>query len=65
MDSLLDEITRVNSVIENYRDPILKGAGLIAASCMASDVRKAKEAIGSGDVVEMLRIHEVLKGWEA
>lgn len=64
MESLLDEITRVTEIRTEYLNPELKGAGNIAAHFMEQDINSAKKCINSGDVIEMIRIHEKLKEWE-
>lgn len=62
IELLLDEITRVTGIAQIY-DDLPMGGGSIAASLMEQDIKTCKAAISSGDVVEMLKIHEKLKGW--
>jgi len=63
MDGILNEIERVSSIRTQYQDPELKGAGMMSAGLMTLNIHAAKEAISSGDVVEMLRQYEELKTW--
>ncbi len=61
MESLLDEIQRVVEVVNLY-DQI--PTGFIGASMMRQSVVNAKKAITEGGVVEMIRAHEDLKGYQ-
>jgi hypothetical protein len=69
MGSLAEELpkeqARVREIIMQYRDPILKGAGNLAAAMMEQSLAAADRAIISGDVVAMIRCYEDLKGYEA
>lgn len=59
------EMARVREIIVMYRDPLLKGAGNLAAAMMELSLQKADAAVMSGDVAEMLRSYEDLKGYSA
>lgn len=61
MDGLLSEMNRVRKVIKEYRDPIMNGAGELAARIMEIDIQKAERSISNGDVVEMLTAYQSLK----
>lgn len=67
MTSLREELpkeqARVRKLITEYRDPILKGAGNLAALMMEQALQRADNATISGDVVAMIRCHEELKGF--
>lgn len=64
-EALPKEQERVRELILQYRDPILNGAGEIAARMMEASLQAADKAVMSGDVVSMLRCYEDLKGYEA
>lgn len=64
-EALPKEQARVRELIRQYRDPILGGAGEIAARMMEVSLQAADKAIMSGDVVEMIRVYEDLKGYNA
>jgi hypothetical protein len=65
MDTLADalprEIERVQEIIREYETI---PSGHIAASFMKQDVKKALEAMMSGDLPGMLVAYESLKGYE-
>ena len=63
-EALPKEQARVREIIIEYRDPSLKGAGNIAAAMMEQSLARADKAIMEGDVVEMMRCYEDLKGYE-
>jgi hypothetical protein len=62
-EALPKEQARVRRLILRYRDPMLNGAGNMAAALMEQDLQKADKAVMEGDVVEMIRCFENLKGW--
>lgn len=64
-EELPKEQARVRELIREYRDPILKGAGNLAAMMMEQALQRADQTIISGDVVAMIRCYEDLKGYEA
>ena len=61
-DALPKEIERVQELIPIYMSVPM---GFIAAGMMKESIRKAHAAMMAGDVVEMLRVYEDLKGYEA
>jgi len=63
-EALPQEMARVREIIVEYRDPLLRGAGNLAARMMEISLQKADAAVMSGDVVAMLRAYEDLKGYE-
>ena len=63
-DALPKEQARVRKLILMYRDPLLNGAGNIAATLMEQSLRKADEAVMSGDVAAMILAYEDLKGYQ-
>lgn len=69
MGSLAEELpkeqARVRELIVMYRDPVLNGAGNIAAAMMEQSLAAADRAIISGDVIAMVRCYEDLKGYGA
>jgi hypothetical protein len=64
-EALPKEQARVRELILQYRDPMLGGAGVFAATMMENSLREADQAVMSGDVVAMLRAYEDLKGYNA
>jgi hypothetical protein len=62
-EELPKEQARVRSLIAQYRDPLLKGAGMFAAANMEEALRYADHSVVSGDVVAMIRAYEMLKGF--
>lgn len=66
-DALPDEIMRVLEVRDLYLS--LRGMPNVMVehviALMAADIERAVRALFSGDVVEMLRVYESLKGYEA
>ena len=60
-DALPKEQARVRELILQYRDPMLNGAGVFAAAFMEQSLKKADEAVMSGDVIAMLRTYQDLK----
>ena len=63
-ESLPKEQARVRELILQYRDPLLNGAGNLAALLMEQSLRASDQAVISGDVVAMIRAYEDLKGYE-
>lgn len=62
-DALPEEMARVRKLIVRYRHPALGGSGEIAARMMEASLQAADKAVMSGDVIEMLRCYEDLKGY--
>lgn len=62
-DALPKEMARVRELIVIYRDPALKGSGFLASAMMEASLRRADAAVMSGDVAEMLRAYEDLRGY--
>ncbi len=62
-DALPKEQARVRELIVQYRDPILRGAGEIAARMMEASLQAADKAVMSGDVVAMIQAHKDLQGY--
>ena len=60
MQGLLDEIDRVEDIITEYKDPLLKGSGELAASFMEVTIQTAKDSIAEGDTVKMLYAYNEL-----
>ena len=60
-EELPKEQVRVRELIAEYRDPILKGAGNIAAMMMEQALQRADKAIISGDVLAMIHSYEELR----
>lgn len=57
------EQARVRELIKQYRDPILGSSGEFAARMMEISLQNADHAIISGDIAEMIRAYEDLKGY--
>jgi len=62
-EELPKEQARVRELIRQYRDPIMNGAGEIAARMMEASLQNADRAVMSGDVVSMIQAYEDLKGF--
>lgn len=62
-DALPKEQARVRELILQYRDPMLGGAGELAARMMEVALQEADKAVMSGDVVRMIQAYEELKGF--
>jgi len=58
---LLDEQKRVRELIIQYRDPILNGAGNLAAVFMEKALQEADKAVMSGDLSLMMIAFKNLK----
>lgn len=63
IEGLLKEMNRVRELIKIY-ESLPDGAGFIAASMMKVSIKKAEEAIATGDIVAELKAYEDLKGFE-
>ncbi len=64
MQGLHSQMNRVREIIKEYEDPMLKGAGLLAASFMKQSIKKAELAIENNDVIEMLKAYKDLEKYE-
>ena len=64
MEGILEQITRVTKISEEYKS-LPKNAGMFAATCMDQDVAKAKKAIVEMDTVQMINIFKQLSTWES
>ena len=62
-EALPKECERVRKLILMYNDPLLNGAGKFASMMMEQSLKNADKAIMSGDIVEMLKCYEDLKGY--
>lgn len=61
-DALPREMARVrDQVMPAYQS--IGSAGAFALAMMRADLDAAANALATGDVVEMLRVHESLKGY--
>lgn len=60
-EGLPQEQARVRGLITTYR-ALPGGVGLIGALLMEQALQRADQAVMSGDVIEMLRSYEELKG---
>lgn len=61
---LLKEQARVRELILLYNDPLLKGAGTIAAKMMEQSLRKADEAFAFQNIKEMMIALKDLEGYK-
>ena len=59
-DALPAEMARVRVVLGHYKE--LGPVGAIGAMFIEQDLQAADKAVMSGDVVQMLRVFETLKG---
>jgi hypothetical protein len=62
-EALPKEQARVRELILEYRDPMLHGAGEIAARMMELDLQETDRVVMSGDVIAMIRCYQTLKGY--
>ncbi len=62
-EALPKEQARVRDLVLQYRDPMLNGAGNIAAAMMEQSLKVADQAVMSGDCVAMIQAYEDLKGY--
>lgn len=62
-DALPKEQARVRKVLAAYQE--IGPVGMFAAAFIEQDLQAADKAVMSGDVVEMLRCLQVLKGYES
>ena len=58
-EELPKEQARVRNVLGYYRE--IGPPGVFAAAMIEADLRRADEAVMSGDVVQMIRAYEALK----
>ena len=63
-EALPKEQARVRELIIQYRDPMLNGAGNLAAMMMELSLQAADQAIISGDPIVMIKAYNDLKGYE-
>lgn len=64
IEGLQQEIKRVNEIIKEYEDPMLNGAGMIAASMMKCSIKQAENSIAQIDTVAMLSAIKDLQEYE-
>jgi hypothetical protein len=57
------EMARVREVLGHYKE--IGPAGMFGAAFIEQDLRKADQAVMSGDIVRMLQAYETLKGIES
>jgi len=62
-EELPKEQARVRELIIEYRDPLLKGAGNLAAMFMEQALQRADKAVISGDIVAMISSYKELQGF--
>lgn len=60
-EALPKEQARVRKLIVVYRDPLLNGAGELAARMMEMSLQAADRAIMSGDLLGMMQAYQDLK----
>lgn len=61
VEGLLEQMNRCREVLAAY-EKIPEGA--FGAAMIKQDIANAEQAMGSGDVIEMLQAYETLKGVE-
>lgn len=59
VEGLIEELNRNRELLAAYREI---PTGAVAAWSLENDIKNAESAMGSGDVVEMLRVYKTLKG---
>lgn len=62
IEGLIYEINRNRELLKAYEE--IGPAGKIGAMFIKRDIQMAEEAMGSGDLVAMMRSHETLKASE-
>lgn len=60
MQGLIREINRNRELLKSYK--AIGQAGAFGAAFIETDIRNAEEAMGSGDVVAMMRCYKALEG---
>jgi hypothetical protein len=63
MEGLLDEMNRVRRMIREYQ-LLPNNAGMLASKLMKFDIKKAENAISSGDTIQMMVSYTKLKEYE-
>jgi hypothetical protein len=65
-NTLGDELPRQMARVRDHVLPAYLGIpeGIFAATLMRADLDRAAKAMIEGDVVEMMRVCEALKGWQ-
>ena len=58
VEGIIDELNRNRELLAVYKEI---PAGAFAAVNLENDIKRAEEALGSGDVIEMLRVYKLLK----
>lgn len=58
------EMARVRGLLPIY-DGLPNNAGVFAATMMRADLDKAAIALSEGNIVEIIRVYESLKGYSA
>jgi len=61
-DSLPKQQQRVRALMDEYRS--IGPAGTFALAMMEQALRRAETASAAGDIAEMIRAHEELRGFE-
>lgn len=56
IEGLINECNRVREIILEYKS-LPNNAGLLAATLMEYDIKKAEKAISEGDTIEMMRLY--------
>jgi hypothetical protein len=62
IEGLAQEIKRVTGVRQHYLE--VGPAGALAAAMMQAELDNAVIIMGSGDVLQMMRVYESLKGFQ-
>lgn len=64
-DAFPREIERVKQIRDDLRNPLLRGAGELAARLADLDIRLAEKAWREMDTVAMIRLYPKLKEWKS
>lgn len=63
VEGILAQMNRVRELAAQY-DALPGGAGRFGAFLMRHEIQQAERALGSGDVVEMMRAYKALEEFE-
>lgn len=63
IEGLIDEMNRVRGLIKMYEE-LPDNVGFVGACIMKVSIKEAEATIVSGNIIEMLRSYENLKGHE-
>ena len=63
IEGLLSEMDRVREIVKEY-ESLPSNAGILAASFMKLDIKRAETCMANGDTIEMMLVYEKLKEYQ-